>query len=410
MSILARTRGFFFAMSVLSLGCGGSDALVTADSDTEGTGTTGDAGADETSSGGDESGAVPICDPGLRLCGEGEVLVCSIDGTQWEAEPCAGEQVCLDGACQAEALTVTTEVLTPATLGFDYAQSLNAEGGVPPYGWSVGSGEVPPGLELDGGGALAGAPSVPGDYVFEAQVEDSEGTMVSRHFSMTVHSEPLTIITLPDLGGFDEGTPMDVPLLALGGTEPYGWFLVEGALPEGVIVDAAGAVTGTPLSPGLFDFRIRVADAQRPPGWDEQDYSLQVDLRPLSVIGSQEYDLLAFKIIVLPLLTVVPGVPVPYSTQLEADGGLTPYTWSEAPLPAGLGAIIPQAGIPADLALSASGALSGSVTNADEIITVPLLGAGIDLTGFFFYAEVADSQDPPATAAALFVIPTLPLG
>ncbi|MEX1369219.1 MAG: hypothetical protein AB1Z98_39185 [Nannocystaceae bacterium] len=71
--------------------------------------------------------------------------------------------------------------------------------------------------------------------------------------------------------------------------------------------------------------------------------------------------------------------------------------------------IIPQAGVPADLVLSPSGELSGSVTNTDQVVTVPLIGAGVDLTGFFFYAEVSDSQAPSQTAGALFLIPTLPL-
>ena len=395
--MLARTRELLFAAVFMGLGCNGGDAPATS-------------GGGTADSGGDETLAVMVCAAGQRVCGEGEVLVCSDDGTEWIAEACGEQELCLDGECQAEALMVTTEVLEPGTLSFDYDQTLSASGGVPPYVWSVGSGQVPPGISLDDAGAMSGTPTTTGDYVFEAQVEDAAGTSASRNFSITVHSEPLTIITLPELGTFDEGMPMHVPLLALGGTEPYGWFLIDGQLPDGVFVDAAGAVTGMPLQPGPFDFHIRVVDAQNPPGWDEQDFSFQVDLRPLTVVGTQEYDLLAFKVIVLPLLAVIPGVAVPYMAQLEADGGLTPYTWSEEPMPAGLDVIIPQAGVPADLVLSESGAITGSVTNTDEVITVPLIGVGVDLTGFFFYAEVNDSQDPAATAGALFVIPTVPVG
>ncbi|MEM7152810.1 MAG: Ig domain-containing protein [Myxococcota bacterium] len=395
--MLERTRDLLVAAALASVACTANDAPATA-------------GGGTSSSGGDETGLAPICVAGERLCGEAEVLVCADDGTEWLTEPCADGQLCLDGMCQAEALMVTTEVLEPGALSFDYDQTLAATGGAPPYAWSVGSGQVPPGLSVDATGAVTGVPTATGDYVFEAQVEDAEGTTASRDFSITVHSEPLTIITLPELGAFDEGMPMNVPLLALGGTEPYGWFLVDGALPDGVIVDAAGAVTGMPLQPGPFDFRIRVVDAQRPPGWDEQDFSFQVDLRPLTVVGTQEYDLLAFKVVVLPLLAVIPGIAVPYVAQLEADGGLTPYSWSEEPMPAGLDVFIPQSGIPADLVLDSSGEITGSVTNTDEVVTVPLIGVGIDLTGFFFYAEVSDSQDPAARAGALFVIPTVPVG
>lgn len=356
------------------------------------------------------SGAVVVCTPGDQLCGSAEVLTCSADGTAWQSEACAAGEVCLDGACQSVALTVTTEVLSPATIGFEYAAQLEAEGGTPPYAWSLGSGDVPPGLTLDAEGGLSGMPTEPGDYVFGATVTDDGQAEATREFSLTVHPEPLTIITVPDLGDFDEGEPMNAPLVAVGGEPPYGWLLVDGALPEGVIVDAAGAVTGTPLQAGTFDFRVRIVDAQEPPGYDEQDFSLDVDLRPLQIVGDQEYDLLAFKVIVLPLMTVIPGVPVPYSTQLTADGGQSPYAWSEEPLPGGLEAIITQAGIPEGLSLDPDGTLSGSVTSTDQVITVPLLLAGIDLTGFFFYAQVADSQDTPETRSALFLIPTLPVG
>jgi hypothetical protein len=399
-----------FAVALAVTACADPTAATSGTEASTGDSTTGGGGSDVADSA-DESGVAPmVCGAGTRVCGSGEVLVCADDGTRWDATPCAAGEICLDGMCAADGLTIITDVVPPGTLGFEYVAQLQAEGGVTPYAWQVGAGEVPPGLTLGDTGDLSGMPTLPGDYVFESIVTDAAGDTAARSFSIAVHPEPLTIITLPDLGAFDEGMPMNVPLLALGGVAPHGWLLVDGALPDGVIVDAAGAVTGTPLQPGPFDFRVRVVDAQRPPGYDEQDFTLQIDLRPLSVVGSTQYDLLAFKVIVLPLLAVVPGIPIPYSTQLEADGGLMPYTWSEQPLPNGLDVIIPQAGVPADLVLHPDGELSGSVTNTDQVVTVPLLLAGIDLTGFFFYAEVADSQNPAETANALFVIPTLPVG
>nr|MCH9685955.1 Ig domain-containing protein [Deltaproteobacteria bacterium] len=339
-----------------------------------------------------------------------EVLRCNPEGTAWESEPCAEGDICVDGVCGSAVLSVTTEFLAPATIGFEYAAPLRATGGTTPYVWSIVDGEVPEGLSLSADGTLGGRPEEPGDYVLRTRVGDAVGDTAERSFSLTVHSEPLTIITLPDLGTLDEGVEVNVPLLALGGEPPYGWFVVDGSLPEGLLVDAAGAITGTPLAPGPFDFQVRVVDDQKPPGYDEQDFSLQVDLRPLTVVGEPQYDLLVLQIIVLPLLAIVPGVEVPYSAQLMADGGLAPYSWSEQPLPAGFDVLIPQSGVPDGLVLELDGTLSGAVSSTDQVITVPLLGAGIDLTGFFFYAEVSDSQRPPEDAGAIFVIPTVPIG
>lgn len=42
-----------------------------------------------------------------------------------------------------------------------------------------------------------------------------------------------------------------------------------------------------------------------------------------------------------------------------------------------------------------------------QTITIPV--ANISVTGYFFYASVTDSQFPPESQEAVFVIPTIPL-
>jgi hypothetical protein len=50
-------------------------------------------------------------------------------------------------------------------------------------------------------------------------------------------------------------------LTATGGTPPYAWTLSAGSLPAGLSLDAAGALTGTPLTTGTAGFTVQVADA-----------------------------------------------------------------------------------------------------------------------------------------------------
>lgn len=409
MSTLA--RGWLLPLALLAWPACGSDPAVSSD------GGTGSGDSEGESTGGSETGGTDatgsagmVCTPGQRVCGDAEVLECPADGSMWVSEPCGAGEVCLDGACESTTLAVDTEVLPPAVLGFDYAIELDAVGGVPPYAWGVGDGEVPPGLMVDAEGLISGTPESPADYVFEAVVTDDAGGEAARAFSLTVHPEPLTVITPPDLGAVDEGVPMSKPLVALGGVPAYGWFVVGGALPAGAFVDSTGSLDGTPTEAGLFDFRLRVVDAQRPPGWAEQEFQLSVDLRPLEIVADEKLDLLAFKVVILPLLTIIPGVPVPYSTQLEATGGQQPYAWSEQPTPGALQALFPQAGVPTGLMLDPDGTVSGAVTETDQVITVNIPLSPISLTGFFFFAQVADSQEPSETAEAMFLIPTLPVG
>ncbi|MEX1369218.1 MAG: hypothetical protein AB1Z98_39180 [Nannocystaceae bacterium] len=127
---MTRARQVLVAAILLGLACG--DDLPSAAQD--GTGT----GNDET---GDGDVTVPamICVPGERVCGSGEVRLCADDGARWVLEPCDEDEICLDGACQADALVVATDFLQPATIGFMYSAGLNAAGGEPPYGWAVGS-------------------------------------------------------------------------------------------------------------------------------------------------------------------------------------------------------------------------------------------------------------------------------
>ncbi len=96
--------------------------------------------------------------------------------------------------------------------------------------------------------------------------------------------------------------------------------------------------------------------------------------------------------------------------QLEATGGQVPYAWTEQPVPDEIAFLVTEAGVPDGLVLDESGALSGSVTSTDQVITLDIPLSPISLTGFFFYAEVTDSQDPAESDAALFLIPTLPVG
>jgi subtilisin family serine protease len=46
-----------------------------------------------------------------------------------------------------------------------------------------------------------------------------------------------------------------------GGTAPYTWSIVGGALPTGLTLDASGEISGTPTTPGSFPFTARVTDA-----------------------------------------------------------------------------------------------------------------------------------------------------
>src|SRR6516165_8413155 len=62
--------------------------------------------------------------------------------------------------------------LSSGTTNRAYIANLSASGGVPPYTWSVSSGNLPPGLVLSPAGSLSGTPTSAGAFSFTAQVTD----------------------------------------------------------------------------------------------------------------------------------------------------------------------------------------------------------------------------------------------
>jgi len=83
--------------------------------------------------------------------------------------------ICLGSllAAQAPPLAVVEGTLPPLDAGVEFHKLLHATGGVPPYVWSVASGDLPNGITFTPEGLLAGRPAKPGAFSFTLKVEDS---------------------------------------------------------------------------------------------------------------------------------------------------------------------------------------------------------------------------------------------
>lgn len=74
---------------------------------------------------------------------------------------------------QPAPLTIPEQPIPPLSAGVDFRVFLRAEGGAPPYVWTVTSGELPTGLTLTPEGCLCGRPSKAGKFDVVLKVEDS---------------------------------------------------------------------------------------------------------------------------------------------------------------------------------------------------------------------------------------------
>lgn len=66
------------------------------------------------------------------------------------------------------------------------------------------------------------------------------------------------------------GEPYDAGFAASGGIPPYSFSVGSGVLPPGLSLSAEGVLSGTPTTPGSYDFIVTVEDGSSPP----QDISL----------------------------------------------------------------------------------------------------------------------------------------
>gem|GEM_PF-3104633 len=80
--------------------------------------------------------------------------------------------------------------LNPAagSVGANYNQVLSAEGGTPPYTWSLVSGVLPDGLSFDGNGTISGIPTMATTATFTVRVADSGNLFAMAELSLSVIS------------------------------------------------------------------------------------------------------------------------------------------------------------------------------------------------------------------------------
>ena len=84
-------------------------------------------------------------------------------------------------------ITNQSDTLAPGRVGVSYATGVFADGGVPPYRWSLVAGALPPGLSLTTSpGRITGTPTTAGTFTFTLRVADSGGQQATRQFSITI--------------------------------------------------------------------------------------------------------------------------------------------------------------------------------------------------------------------------------
>ncbi|HLY18286.1 MAG TPA: alkaline phosphatase family protein [Bryobacteraceae bacterium] len=160
-------------------------------------------------------------------------------------------------------IVVTCPAVT-AQVGTPYSSSVSASGGSPPYTFYTNRytlGSPPPGLTPDvQSGQALGTPGIAGSYTFSIEAVDATGAADALNCSIAV-TGPVAIGCPPITTG-QAGVPYSSALSVTGGVAPFTFSLTDGALPPGLTLDTAtGAITGTPLTIGYFQFMAQIVDS-----------------------------------------------------------------------------------------------------------------------------------------------------
>ncbi len=156
-------------------------------------------------------------------------------------------------------LAVTGCPLPAARRGDSYSGSLQGVGGTGPYTFSA-MGTLPPGISLGTGGQVSGTPAQAGVFPFTVLMRDRALASTVQACSLTVAPSALRLTTACPLADAQVGQAYNVHLMASGGVPPYSFF-IDGYLPDGLVADTAGSITGTPARVGGRAFSIYTFDS-----------------------------------------------------------------------------------------------------------------------------------------------------
>ena len=268
-------------------------------------------------------------------------------------------------------LTVQSGQVIQATQGSPITVAVGAFGGTAPLLWNLVSGTLPAGLTLNAAGVLSGTPTTAGNQTVAVAVTDGSSPVpqsVTGMVTIAVQAAAVLTVTTKQLPAATVGDSYSYSLATSGGVAPDSWSVTTGALPAGLVLSAAGKLSGTTMAAGSSTFTVHTVDSAGPTaGSANQQLTLVVGARGvLTVVQGQLSG------------NFVQGQYV--SSTLSIAGGIDPYVWSitSGTLPPGLS--LSQSDTYANVvgSLTASGTYNFTVGVTDTTTPVALKASVVE--------------------------------
>ncbi|MFD1725774.1 IPT/TIG domain-containing protein [Rhizobium viscosum] len=269
----------------------------------------------------------------------------------------------------------------PLQVGQYFQQMLVPSGGVGIYAFGLdpNGDDLPPGIHLSSDGMFSGSPTAAGDsYVRIVLVDNNGENRVTNTYHFSVSEAPEQSLTLAPSDGTTihatKGVFFRQAFIASGGSGSYHYF-VTGAVPQGLMIEENGTISGTPTLTGTYYLSYRVMDAADP--------SLSVEAKYTLIIDTASSTSFTFSPASGSRLTAgMAGEE--YDASITATGGSGELTYR-----------LESGDLPDGLSLDAStGELKGTV---DE---------GADIRDYTFTISATDSNDQTGSATYTLTIKT----
>ena len=309
---------------------------------------------------------VPVTNP---LCTRPTSVVLTVGGSGAQAS--FSSTLTASVRTAASQLTISKPDVFPAggQVGVAYTTLVTSAGSTGTSVWSTAG--LPPGLTTTSspsGLAVSGSPTSAGNFTPIITVTDAV-TSVSRTYPVTIGQAALAIsgpATLP--GGQKSIVYTNTTMNAVGGTGPYTWSVLSGALPTSLTMSpSTGLISGTPSVAGPYSPVIKVTDS-------------------LGATATASYTVVinASPVVSLPLSMPAGEVAIGYPTQtMTVTGGTSPYTWS-----------VSAGALPTGVTMTSGGVITGTPSAA---------------TTYTPTIKVTDSFGATSTKAYSIVIKAVPV-
>ncbi len=194
-------------------------------------------------------------------------------------------------------LSITTTGLPQGVVNTPYQNAmLQATGGVQPYTWSITSGSLPTGLNLNtSSGAITGTPTVTGNFPITFKVTDStQPTPETATASLPITINSALTITTTSVPNGTVNASYSATISASGGITPYSWSIINGSLPPGLNPSNSNnnlIISGTPTTTGNYTFTAQVTDNENPQVSVTQGFTIVIGTLPTgyTVSGTVSY-------------------------------------------------------------------------------------------------------------------------